>query len=81
MRKLAVISSGTKGIGRATAEKFFFNGFDIVTCARSADDLLQLKEELEEKGEAEVSVPESVEEPKPEIEKQESDKTGLMARM
>ncbi|GHE67935.1 SDR family oxidoreductase [Roseivirga thermotolerans] len=54
MRKLAVISSGTKGIGRATAEKFFFNGFDIVTCARSADDLLQLKEELEEKGEGEV---------------------------
>ena len=41
----------------------------------------KMMKKLEEKGEAEVSVPESVEEPKPEIEKQESDKTGLMARM
>lgn len=46
MRKLAVITSGTKGIGRATIEKFFKEGFDIVTCARSADDLLKLSEEL-----------------------------------
>lgn len=46
MRKLAVITSGTKGIGRATVEKFFKEGFDIVTCARSADDLLKLSEEL-----------------------------------
>lgn len=46
MRKLAVITSGTKGIGRATIEKFFKEDFDIVTCARSADDLLKLSEEL-----------------------------------
>ena len=46
MRKLAVITSGTKGIGRATVEKFFSEGFDIVTCARSAADLLELSESL-----------------------------------
>lgn len=46
MRKLAVITSGTKGIGRATVEKFFKEGFDIVTCSRSAEDLLKLSEEL-----------------------------------
>ncbi|OEK05289.1 SDR family oxidoreductase [Roseivirga misakiensis] len=47
MRKLAVISSGTKGIGRATVEKFYMAGFDIVTCARSQADLEALKLELE----------------------------------
>jgi len=43
MRKLAVISSGTKGIGRATVEKFMQNGFDVATCARSSEDLEALK--------------------------------------
>lgn len=56
MRKLAVITSGTKGIGRATIEKFFNHGFDIVTCARSAEDLLKLSEELTSKSEGKVYV-------------------------
>lgn len=47
MRKLAVISSGTKGIGRAVVEKFYEEGFDIVTCARNGQDLLELKSALE----------------------------------
>ncbi len=47
MRKLAVISSGTKGIGRATVEKFHKEGFDVATCARSEEDLLSLKSNLE----------------------------------
>lgn len=34
MNKLAVITGGTKGIGRAAAEIFAQHGFDIVTCAR-----------------------------------------------
>lgn len=51
MRKLAVISSGTKGIGRATVEKFYLNGFDIVTCARSNQDLESLKDALSGQGE------------------------------
>ncbi|MFY0592691.1 SDR family oxidoreductase [Roseivirga sp.] len=50
MRKLAVISSGTKGIGRATVEKFYYAGFDIATCARNQSDLDALKKELEEGG-------------------------------
>lgn len=50
MRKLAVISSGTKGIGRATVEKFYHAGFDIATCARNHEDLLDLKSLLEEDG-------------------------------
>lgn len=51
MRKLAVITSGTKGIGRATVDKFIHNGFDIVTCARSAADLDQLKSSFDGEGE------------------------------
>lgn len=39
MRKLAVITGGTKGIGRATVEKFLKEGFDVVTCARRQEDL------------------------------------------
>ena len=41
----------------------------------------KMMKKLEEEGEAEVSVPEPMEEPKTEIEKQEPDKSGLMARM
>jgi len=49
MKKLAVISSGTKGIGRATVEKFHKEGFDVATCSRNMKDLLALKKELEGK--------------------------------
>lgn len=38
-RKLAVISGGTKGIGRAIAEQFAKNNFDIVISARNENDL------------------------------------------
>tara|TARA_B100000073_G_scaffold295571_1_gene259917 strand:- start:9 stop:518 length:510 start_codon:yes stop_codon:yes gene_type:complete len=41
----------------------------------------KMMKKLEEEGKAEVSVPEPMEKPKPEIEKQEPDKSGLMARM
>lgn len=43
MKKLAVITGGTKGIGRATIEKFVSEGFDIATCARNENDLAELK--------------------------------------
>lgn len=39
MNPLAVITGGTKGIGRATAERFLAGGFDVVTCARQLSDL------------------------------------------
>lgn len=46
MRKLIVVTGGSKGIGRAVIEKFWINGFDVVTCSRNDDDLKQLKKEL-----------------------------------
>ncbi len=46
MRKLAVITGGTKGIGRATVEKFLKEGFDVVTCARNQQDLDNLVFEM-----------------------------------
>lgn len=46
MRQLAVITGGTKGIGRATVEKFLIEGFDVVTCARNQQDLDNLVYEM-----------------------------------
>lgn len=54
MRKLAVITSGTKGIGRATVERFYLEGFDIITNSRSAEDLLSLSEDLTADGQGKV---------------------------
>lgn len=47
--KLAVITGGTKGIGRAIAERFASEGFDLVVTARTADDLQELRLVLEKK--------------------------------
>ena len=44
---MAVITGGTKGIGRAIAAKFASQNFDIVTCSRNSGELAALKEELE----------------------------------
>ena len=49
MRKLVVVTGGTKGIGRAIVDKFSSQGFNIITCSRSSADLGMLKEEMEEK--------------------------------
>ena len=46
MRQLAVITGGTKGIGRATVEKFLSEGFDVITCARKEQDLENLTAEI-----------------------------------
>ena len=46
MNKLIVVTGGTKGIGRAIIEAFVKHGFDVVTCARSANQLDALKAEL-----------------------------------
>lgn len=47
MKKLIVVSGGTKGIGRAIIKKFCEEGFNAVTCSRNAQDLKDLKEETE----------------------------------
>lgn len=49
MNKLVVITGGTKGIGRALVERFAAGGFDVVTCARNAEDLRLLKTEVEQR--------------------------------
>jgi short-subunit dehydrogenase len=46
---IIVISGGTRGIGRAIAEKFAQNGFDIVIAARNENDLKTLQKWIEEK--------------------------------
>jgi short-subunit dehydrogenase len=49
MSKLIVVTGGTKGIGRAIAEKFAGQGFDVVVSARNQSDLDSMKKDLEKK--------------------------------
>ena len=46
MNKLALITGGTKGIGKALVEKFATQGFDILTCARNGAELESLKSSI-----------------------------------
>ena len=47
MNPLAVITGGTKGIGRAAIERFMEGGFDVITCARNESDLVSLQNEMQ----------------------------------
>lgn len=49
-----IITGATKGIGRAIAEKFAAEGFDLAVCARTEADLAILKKEIREKFDVEV---------------------------
>lgn len=46
MRKLLIVSGGTKGIGRAIALRFAREGFGIITCARNNKDLESISNEI-----------------------------------
>jgi short-subunit dehydrogenase len=47
MNKVAIITGGTKGIGKAIIKKFAADGFDILTCSRNSDELKSLKDQVE----------------------------------
>jgi len=47
MGKCILVTGATKGIGRAICLRFAKEGFDIITCARNADDLQTFKKELQ----------------------------------
>jgi len=49
MKKLAVVSGASKGIGKAVVEKFASEGFDVAVCSRSISNLEALKIEFESK--------------------------------
>ena len=46
---LVIVSGASKGIGKAIAEKFASEGFDLAICARSLEDLKQFKIDIENK--------------------------------
>mgnify|MGYP001820235721 CR=1 FL=1 len=50
MKKLLVISGGTKGIGRAIVENFVQKEFDIITCSRNLQDIDKLIEVIHSQG-------------------------------
>lgn len=49
MRKTAVITGATKGLGRAIAEIFAENGFDVCVCARTQADLDAMQADWEKR--------------------------------
>lgn len=47
MNSIAVVSGGTKGIGRAIVSRLSAAGFDIISCSRNEAELVVLKKDIE----------------------------------
>ena len=50
MKKLLIISGGTKGIGKALVENFGGKGFDVITCSRKQGDIDRLIDKIKSSG-------------------------------
>lgn len=46
MKKVIVVSGGSRGIGKAIIFRFAAKGFDVITCSRKADQLQALESEF-----------------------------------
>ena len=51
MKKIALITGATSGIGRATARAFAKNNFKVILCGRREDRLAELQDELSQRTE------------------------------
>ena len=61
--KVAIITGGSRGIGRATAEAFAQEGADIAICARDDSGLAQAVTDLEHHGTRVIGIPADVSSP------------------
>lgn len=50
MKKTALITGATSGIGEACARKFAEGGYNLILTARRAEKLAEIKEQLEAEG-------------------------------
>ena len=55
MKKIALITGATSGIGKATAERFAAEGIHLIICGRRMERLLKLQEELSAKTKVHIS--------------------------
>lgn len=50
MNKIAIITGGSRGIGKAVATEFASHGFNLIICGRNEKTLVEISDELSPKG-------------------------------